>query len=197
MLNKAELSKQKGVYTAGPMLGRDQGCWSASGRLRPSASPYIPVHPRTSVPARSASAHAGPAHAARPQPFHRVGCRCHQKCPQGRWLCRQLILGDLLGSGGWFLSSSWGDHLGRAWGASALFDMRKTLGFPRRRLLNSLIWVLFCACCCHEIQTDSLQLPQLLHPFRWKEEEKEFSKEEQMIIQGTISVSSFWHRFFS
>lgn len=26
MLNKAELSKQKGVYTAGPMLGRDQGC---------------------------------------------------------------------------------------------------------------------------------------------------------------------------
>lgn len=157
-LNKAELSKQKGVYTAGPTLGRDQGCRSASRQLRPSASPYIAG---AQVSARSASARAGPARTLRPQRCHRAGRWCHQKRPQGRrpFSFRQLILGGLLGSGGWFPSSSWGSPR-ESVGASALFDTRKTSAFPSRRLLNLMIWVLLCACCCHEIQPDSLQLPQ-------------------------------------
>lgn len=94
-------------------------------------------------------------------------------------LLQAAHLGGFARSSSWFLCSSQ-----KSMRPSDLLDTRETSGFPWRGLLNLLIWVRFCASCCHGTQTDSLQLPQHLHPFRSKAEEKAFkTEEEQMIIQ--------------
>lgn len=111
--NKAELSKQKGVYGVSPTGGRDQGGWCASSHC-------VPAHPSTSVVQR----------------YIRQVCP-HQEPP---------------------VMPPWCHHN---------------------------------ASCFHEMQTDPQQLPQNLHPFRWKEEEKKFKKKEEYMITW-----SFWHRFF-
>jgi len=90
---QAEQSGQTGVCPAGPTPGRDQGCQTASRRPCPHASLRVAGArvsasrcPRCGSPAVPPAASPG----------------------QGPSSFRQLVWGDLLGSGGWFFNSSWG-----------------------------------------------------------------------------------------